>query len=680
MKNNIFQSDYCFTGSYWDVPREAIEWLEPEKLSYKFNLYGGNWEKISELNKYYQGFIDYEKIPLIYASTKLVIDDSTMPSKKYGSVNSRIFDALAAGTLIITNGKLGSIETFHGKLPYFTNATELNEQIEYYLSNKKIREAKIEELQDMVLREHTYDIRAQKLQNTLKKYATHTTKTPLFFLKKSKLNPKKAYIYYKAYTKINKLNLFDEEFYKETYPQLAETHMDLLIHYLFHGYKEKKLPSKYFDGNFYLNKYPNVKKSGMNPLVHYVLYGIHENKRINIGDDGFITDFNECVYAQYEEGIHKKITKELSLNNYITRPDISVPYIESEKGEYPLDTIKVAIFLHTNFNRMDGCSSIRLGIPLKELSIRGKYHFFIYDRNTYNKFNYENIIKHKCFDVLIFQRHVMGLNITKIFNQAEVYGIKTIHEFDDEFNVDETHRYYMGFQKWKKQLDILNEKSDRIIVSTPELVKRYNKKENVELIRNYCIPDLSPSEKIVTIGYFGTITHKEDLLLIKDAIITLKNKLRNKGIIIKFEIIGVTNNPSNWYTAIKVPHDKTNFTEFIPWLKKTVEWDIGVAPLEDTYFNKAKSELKYIEYTALGVPTVCSDIESYNAVIKDGINGFLAKNTEEWVEKLEKLIMNKDLREKIYNNAIKDINTNYNLEDRVKQWDNILMNLSKESP
>lgn len=115
----------------------------------------------------------------------------------------------------------------------------------------------------------------------------------ILFIKKSKFNIKKAYLYNKAYDKIKELNFFNEKFYRETYPHLATVKMDLLIHYLFYGYKECKNPSEKFDNDFYLNNYPDVKKSGMNPLVHYVLYGENENR--------FINKF-ECIQDKFKDG------------------------------------------------------------------------------------------------------------------------------------------------------------------------------------------------------------------------------------------------------------------------------------------------------------------------------------------------------------------------------------------
>ncbi len=77
------------------------------------------------------------------------------------------------------------------------------------------------------------------------------------------------------YNKINNSGLFDSEFYENTYDDFSG---DALKHYLTRGHLEGKLPSLNFDPDFYLKTYPDVKQSGLNPLFHYVVYGKEEGK------------------------------------------------------------------------------------------------------------------------------------------------------------------------------------------------------------------------------------------------------------------------------------------------------------------------------------------------------------------------------------------------------------------
>ncbi|MCL2687120.1 MAG: glycosyltransferase [Methanobrevibacter sp.] len=102
----------------------------------------------------------------------------------------------------------------------------------------------------------------------------------LYIIKKEKGNPKNIYKILKAKHRIKKLKLFDEKYYLKKYPSVKSM-IDSLDHYIYHGYKEGKQPSKKFNGNYYLKKYSNVKKANQNPLVHYVLYGRKEGKFSN---------------------------------------------------------------------------------------------------------------------------------------------------------------------------------------------------------------------------------------------------------------------------------------------------------------------------------------------------------------------------------------------------------------
>ncbi len=165
-----WECDYCFTGSYWKDPREIIEMLDPESLPYTFKLFGKNWDEFEKLKDYYEGFVNYQNMPQVYRSTKIVVDDANRVTKEYGSVNSRVFDAIASGVLVITNGDLGAEETFKGILPVYNSGKELKKLLEYYLSNDGERKSKIKELKEFVLSKHTYDQRAQKIKDMLEGY------------------------------------------------------------------------------------------------------------------------------------------------------------------------------------------------------------------------------------------------------------------------------------------------------------------------------------------------------------------------------------------------------------------------------------------------------------------------------------------------------------------------------
>ena len=80
------------------------------------------------------------------------------------------------------------------------------------------------------------------------------------------------------YRAIYKSGLFDEKWYLEQYPEVADTGMEPLQHYLEIGWKESKNPSEKFDTVFYLKNNPDILRAGVNPLRHYVLFGKNEGR------------------------------------------------------------------------------------------------------------------------------------------------------------------------------------------------------------------------------------------------------------------------------------------------------------------------------------------------------------------------------------------------------------------
>lgn len=76
-------------------------------------------------------------------------------------------------------------------------------------------------------------------------------------------------------------DLFDAEWYLNNYGDKFD-HVKLSPehHYLSLGYKLSFDPSAEFSTHLYLDKYPDVRESGINPLVHYLTHGVKENRKL----------------------------------------------------------------------------------------------------------------------------------------------------------------------------------------------------------------------------------------------------------------------------------------------------------------------------------------------------------------------------------------------------------------
>ena len=87
--------------------------------------------------------------------------------------------------------------------------------------------------------------------------------------------------------------------------------------------------------------------------------------------------------------------------------------------------------------------------------------------------------------------------------------------------------------------------------------------------------------------------------------------------------------------------------EFVVWEKLPEligSVDINLAPIEDTIFNEAKSENKWVEAALVKVPTVASRVGAFERMIEDGKTGYLCSTLDEWYKKLRNLIAHEELR------------------------------------
>ena len=71
---------------------------------------------------------------------------------------------------------------------------------------------------------------------------------------------------------------FDPEYYTKRYPDIDESGVNPLTHYLEHGWIEGRDPSPGFSTSGYIKANPDVKKNGLNPLLHFLRHGISEGR------------------------------------------------------------------------------------------------------------------------------------------------------------------------------------------------------------------------------------------------------------------------------------------------------------------------------------------------------------------------------------------------------------------
>jgi glycosyltransferase involved in cell wall biosynthesis len=89
--------------------------------------------------------------------------------------------------------------------------------------------------------------------------------------------------------------------------------------------------------------------------------------------------------------------------------------------------------------------------------------------------------------------------------------------------------------------------------------------------------------------------------------------------------------------------------KFVRWkldseIEDLNEFDIGLMPVPDGDWERGKVGFKAIQYSAMSIVPVASNVGSGPEVVEDGVTGLLPDNTEEsWANALEKLLGNPSL-------------------------------------
>src|SRR5262249_49427401 len=103
---------------------------------------------------------------------------------------------------------------------------------------------------------------------------------------------------------------------------------------------------------------------------------------------------------------------------------------------------------------------------------------------------------------------------------------------------------------------------------------------------------------------------------------------------------------SGGYQGVRLPGVATHSE---PWRgpEQLKTFDIGLLPLDDSEFERAKFPFKLLQYMALSIPTVASRVGIAAEVIEDGTNGLLASSYAEWRAALQRLAADIDLRQRL---------------------------------
>lgn len=111
-------------------------------------------------------------------------------------------------------------------------------------------------------------------------------------------------------------------------------------------------------------------------------------------------------------------------------------------------------------------------------------------------------------------------------------------------------------------------------------------------------------------------------------------------------------------------------------LRELHGFDIGIMPMPDTEWTRGKCGFKALFYMGVGLPSVSSPVGITTDIVQDGVNGYLASTTEEWVERLSLLVENTDLRRQIGQAGRQTVEEKYSLRSQSPRLLKVLESVS----
>ena len=242
---------------------------------------------------------------------------------------------------------------------------------------------------------------------------------------------------------------------------------------------------------------------------------------------------------------------------------------------------------------------------------------------------------------------------------AKILKKKIIYDFDDAIWLENTSQSNQLVSKIKKHSKVASIcKWSSLIVCGNQFLMDFAKNHNQNVVHMPTTIDTKNEhnkikfheKKKVVVGWTGTHSTIKYLYEIEETLLKLQEKLH-----FEFKVIS---NKDPLFTKIKYQYVTWNKNQEIQDL---LEMDIGIMPLLDNDWARGKCAFKALQYMALGIPCVISPVGVNNEIIKDGVNGFIAKNNKEWQEKLMILIKDTKVRSQLGEEGLNTVNDRYSV-------------------
>ena len=324
----------------------------------------------------------------------------------------------------------------------------------------------------------------------------------------------------------------------------------------------------------------------------------------------------------------------------------------------------------TGLIRQDtGVGFYRLVQPLRFLKrnnlVKDARMSFFSGDNTWGEQDGRLVMTEKIFYNICKDTDVIWSNFTavrddmlRMLDARKQFKAKLILDVDDNlYAVHRDNPVARAADTFIKEIELSLKIADGLTVSVPSLKKLYeplNKNIFVNpngIDLNLWKPNDKQNKKL-RIGWRGAYGHLSDLNLVKPVIESIC-----KDYNCEFITLGAKPN----FTFQGHRHIEPVGLAKYPKKISELNFDIGIVPLIDSSYNRCKSNLNILEFSALKIPVVASPTENQ----KD-MKCLYASSNYEWYEQLERLIQDEILRKKVAEEQYKDLLYRFDMNKLVK--------------
>jgi len=306
-------------------------------------------------------------------------------------------------------------------------------------------------------------------------------------------------------------------------------------------------------------------------------------------------------------------------------------------------TVNVYLFVH------DGSANYRLIYPAEQLAKDG------HDVQLIDLSDTDDEVEVRQSEVAVVSRPVRESH-ADLVEQLAAIGTRVVVDLDDDIeHLVPEHALY-GFNT--KHLHRALAACHRLVVTTPALADTYADYRPV-VVPNMAadfMTDIRPGpmhKQRPLLGWFGGLgSHPNDLQQtghgVWAAMLAAPADLGFVGAVVYPD---GSDNLAAYKERLRVPPDhpihwRSYLFDPIELWSAVACFDVGLAPLQPCQFNAAKSNLKGIEYAAVGVPFVASPTPEYRSLALQGV-GLLADTPVTWKRRILELLRDRGLREEI---------------------------------